>query len=95
MHAVPLTTPPLDPQVGIAVLTERIDHVIAAVQAIDKKIDALTKQQDRELSDLDMRVREIETTIAKARWFMFGIAASGGIIGGGAASMVANMLGGG
>jgi hypothetical protein len=84
---------PLDPQIGVAVLKERLDHVIAALEAMDRKIDALTKQQDRELSDLDKRVRHLEDRINGARWFLFGVAAGGGALGGGVAAMVANMLG--
>lgn len=83
----------VDPQVNIAVLFERLGHVVAAVNSLSDKIDRMTSQQDQELRDLDERIRKVESQIASARWFMFGVAAGGGALGGGVAAAVASMLG--
>jgi hypothetical protein len=89
-----VTTMPTSPEVAVAVLFERLGHVIAAVEALDRKLDAQDRKRTAALDELEMRVEKIEKQTSNVKWFLAGIAASGGALGGGVAAMVANMMGG-
>jgi hypothetical protein len=89
-----VTTSPTSPEVAVAVLFERLGHVIAAVEALDRKLDAQDRKRTAALDELEMRVEKIEKQTSNVKWFLGGIAASGGALGGGVAAMVANMMGG-
>jgi hypothetical protein len=89
-----VTPMPTSPEVAVAVLFERLGHVIAAVEALDRKLDAQDRKRTAALDELEMRVEKIEKQTSNVKWFLAGIAASGGALGGGVAAMVANMMGG-
>jgi hypothetical protein len=89
-----VTPLPTSPEVAVAVLFERLGHVIAAVEALDRKLDAQDRKRTAALDELEARVEKIEKQTSNVKWFLGGIAASGGALGGGVAAMVANMMGG-
>ena len=90
VDAIPMT----DPSVAIAVLYERVGHVIEKVDALTEKIDAQDRKRTAALDELETRVEHIEKTVSGFRWFIAGIAASGGALGGGIAAVIAKALGG-
>lgn len=90
----PIAPVPTSPEVAIAVLFERLGHVIAGVESLSQKLDAQDKKRTAALEELEMRVEKIERQTANARWFLAGVAASGGALGGGVAAMIAQALGG-
>lgn len=92
MSATPLSH---DPSVAIAVLFERLGHVIEKVDALSRKLDQQDIKRTAALVELEERVENIERQVNGVRWFLAGIAAGGGALGGAVASMVAKMLGGG
>jgi len=85
---------PTSPEVAVAVLFERLGHVIAAVEALDWKLDAQDRKRTAALDELEARVEKIEQQTSNVKWFLAGIAASGGALGGGVAAMVAQAMGG-
>lgn len=91
MTEAKLTT---NPDVAIAVLFERIGHVITRLDGIEAKLDAQDKKRTAALDELEARVEQIEKQTSNVKWFLAGIAASGGALGGGVAAMVAQALGG-
>lgn len=82
-----------DPAIAIAVLYERLGHVIEKVDALSGKIDLQSAHRDHILSDMESRVEKIEDQVNRARWFLAGVAAGGGLLGGTVAGMIAKMLG--
>jgi hypothetical protein len=94
MPTVTPTPPTMSPEVAIAVLFERLGHVIAGVEALSQKLDAQDRKRTAALDELESRVEKIEKQTANARWFLAGVAASGGALGGGVAAMMARALGG-
>lgn len=91
----PVTQPAVtDPNVAIAILFERVGHLIEKVDALSEKMDESNAKRTRALADLESRVVHIERQMTSVRWFLAGVAAGGGALGGGIAAMVANMLGG-
>lgn len=94
MTAVTQPHTPTSPEVAIAVLFERLGHVIAAVEQLSQKLDAQDRKRTEALDELEMRVEKIEKQTSNVKWFLAGIAASGGALGGGVAAMVAQALGG-
>ena len=94
MRMARVASPPSDPTVAIAVLYERIGHVIEKVDALSAKIDAQSAHRDLMIQDLEERVQIIERQITGARGFLAGIAALGGLLGGGVAAGLAQLLGG-
>jgi len=89
-----VANPSTDPAIAIAVLYERLGHVIEKVDALAAKIDIQSEQRNQMILDLEERVETIEKQITGARAFFAGIAAFGGILGGGFAAWVAQMMGG-
>jgi hypothetical protein len=89
-----VASPPTDPTVAIAVLYERIGHVIEKVDALAAKIDAQSAHRDLVLQDLEERVEVIEKQISGARGFLTGLAVLGGLLGGSVAAGLGQMLGG-
>jgi hypothetical protein len=81
-------------EAAIAVLYERLEHVIRAVENLSDKMDAHNEARKQVLSELEERVGHIEITMDKARWFTIGLAIGGGLLGGGTAGFVISMLGG-
>jgi len=51
-----VTPMPTSPEVAVAVLFERLGHVIAAVEALDRKLDAQDRKRTAALDELEMRV---------------------------------------
>jgi len=88
-------TIPQDPAVAVAVLYERIGHVLEKVDALSQKLDAQDKRRTAALDELEERVERIEAQVSGVRWFLAGIAAAGGALGGSVAAGVARMIGGG
>lgn len=86
-------TIPSDPQVAVAVLYERIGHVLEKVDALSAKLDAQDKRRTAALDELEERVERIEGQVSGVRWFLAGIAAAGGALGGSVAAGLAKMLG--
>ena len=82
-----------DPQIAVAILFERIGHVIAKVDELSAKLDAQDTKRTKTLAELEERVEHIENRMTSAGWFLAGIACAGGLVGGGSAAMVANILG--
>jgi hypothetical protein len=88
-----VASPPSDPTVAIAVLYERMGHVIEKVDALTAKIDAQSLHRDQMIQDLEDRVEVIEKQITGARGFLAGLAVLGGLLGGGVAAGLGQMLG--
>jgi hypothetical protein len=88
-------TIPQDPAVAVAVLYERMGHVIEKMDALSRKLDAQDKRRTAALDELEERVERIEAQVSGVRWFLAGIAAAGGALGGSVAAGVARMIGGG
>jgi hypothetical protein len=82
-----------DPAVAVAILFERLGHVMEKVDAMSAKIDSQELHRQQALSDLESRVAEIEQQITSVRWFLAGIAAAGGAAGGAVAAGIAKMIG--
>jgi ABC-type Fe3+-hydroxamate transport system substrate-binding protein len=89
---VPVTPPTTE--AAIAVLFERLDHAIKAIEALSEKMDAHNEARKEVLADLEQRVAHIEQSMSKARAFMIGLALGVGALGGGTAGFVMSMLGG-
>lgn len=84
----------LDPQVSIAVLFERIGHIVEKVDSLTAKIDAHQRRETAQIEELEERVERIEKQMLSVRWFLAGVAAAGGALGGGVAAMIAQAVGG-
>ena len=84
----------LSTEAQIAVLYERMEHIIRAVDALSDKMDAHNEARKQVLAELEERVEKIESTIDRARYFTVGLAIGGGLLGGGTAGFVMSMLGG-
>jgi hypothetical protein len=84
---------PTDPQIAVAILFERIGHVIEKVDALSAKLDAQDTKRTEALKELETRVEHIEKRMTSVGWFLAGIACAGGAVGGSVASMVAKMIG--
>lgn len=82
-----------DQSVAIAVLYERLGHVIDKVDALSVKLDAQDSKRTAALDELEMRVERIERQVSGARWFLAGVAAAGGAVGGSIAAGIAKMIG--
>ena len=82
-----------DPQIAVAILFERLGHVIEKVDALSAKLDAQDTKRTEALAELEGRVENIEKRMTSVGWFLAGIACAGGAVGGSAAAMVAKMLG--
>ncbi len=90
-----MTAPqPMSPEAAIAVLFERLGHVIVVVEGLSAKLDAQDVKRTAALDELEERVERIEKQVNGVRWFLAGVAAAGGAVGGGVAASVARMLGG-
>ena len=85
--------PSIDPSIAIAVLFERMGHVIEKVDALSAKLDAQDEKRTKALSELEDRVEHIEKQVSNVRWFLAGIAAAGGAVGGSIAAGIAKMMG--
>lgn len=82
-----------DQSVAIAVLYERLGHVIDKVDALSQKLDAQDTKRTAALDELEERVERIERQVSGARWFLAGVAAAGGAVGGSIAAGIAKMIG--
>ena len=78
--------------VDIAVLFERLGVLGAQIEALSDKIDGQSAHRDKAISDLETRVAHIETTVTRARGFVAGIAAGGGVLGGVVSTMMAHWM---
>jgi len=85
---------PTDPIVAVAVLYERMGHVIEKVDALSAKIDRQSAHRDSIMSELEIRIEKIEEQVNRTKWFLAGVAAGGGLLGGSVAGMIAKMVGG-
>jgi hypothetical protein len=84
---------PNDPSIAIAVLYERLGHVIEKMDLLSAKIDRQSAHRDHIMSDMERRVESIEQEFSKTKWFLAGLATGGGLLGGAVASMFTKMLG--
>lgn len=82
-----------DPAVSIAVLFERLGHVIAKIDDLGARMDAQTAHRDRKIDELEGRIDHLEQSVDRARWFIAGVAAGGGALGGTVATLVAQAIG--
>lgn len=87
------TQPASDPQIAVAILFERLGHVIEKVDALSAKLDDQDNKRTKALNELEERVEHIERRMTSVGWFLAGIACAGGAVGGSAAAMVAKMIG--
>jgi len=86
--------PNAEPQIAIAVLFERLGHLMEKVENLSAKLDAQDAKRTEALTELEGRVEQIERQMSGIRWFLAGIATAGGALGGSVAGMVAKMIGG-
>lgn len=89
----PKTPAPATPEVAVAVLFERLGHVMEKVDALSVKLDEQDARRSEHLKELEARVVEIESQVSGVRWFLAGVAVAGGAIGGSVAAGVAKALG--
>lgn len=85
---------PNDPIVAVAVLYERLGHVIEKVDALSDKIDRQSAHRDHIMTELEVRIEQIEMRVNKTAWFLAGVAAGGGLLGGSLAGVLAKAVGG-
>lgn len=85
------TTP--DQAVAIAILFERLGYVLEKVDALSAKLDQQEAKRTEALNELETRVEHIERQVSATRWFLAGVAAAGGALGGSIAAGLAQMLG--
>lgn len=81
------------PEVAVAVLFERLGHVMEKVDNLSAKLDEQDARRSEHLKELEARVVQIESQVSGVRWFFAGIAVAGGAIGGSVAAGVAKALG--
>jgi hypothetical protein len=81
------------PEIAVAILFERLGNVVERLDKLDKKLDQHNAARTEVLADLEKRVQHVERSLDRARWFLAGIAAAGGALGGGIAAIVARALG--
>jgi len=89
-----VTAVPTQPEVAIAVLYERLGHVIDRIDKLDQKLDAQNSARAAALAELEDRVESLERDIDRARWFIAGVAAGGGALGGSVAAFLVRVIGG-
>jgi hypothetical protein len=85
---------PHEPAVAIAVLYERLGHVIEKVDALSEKIDKQSKHRDEMIGDLEVRIDDMEKQFSRIKWFLVGLAAGGGALGGSLAAGLVRLFGG-
>lgn len=90
-----MTQETTEPSIAIAVLFERLGHVIEKVDALSVKLDQQEMKRTEALEELEERVEHIERQVSGVRWFLAGVAIAGGAVGGSIAAGVARMVGGG
>jgi hypothetical protein len=89
----PKPTTETTPEVAVAVLFERLGHVMEKVDNLSMKLDEQDARRSEHLKDLEARVAQIESQVSGVRWFLAGVAIAGGAIGGSVAAGVAKALG--
>lgn len=82
-----------DPQIAVAILFERLGHVIEKVDALSVKLDVQDTKRTKALNELEERVEHIEKRMTGVGWFLAGVACAGGAVGGSIAGMIAKMIG--
>ena len=85
---------PHDPAVAIAVLYERLGHVMEKVDALSEKIDRQSKHRDEMIGELEERIDRVESQFSRIKWFLAGLAAGGGALGGSVAAGLVRLFGG-
>jgi hypothetical protein len=88
-----MTQETTEPSIAIAVLFERLGHVIEKVDALSVKLDQQEMKRTEALEELEERVEHIERQVSGVRWFLAGVAIAGGAVGGSIAAGVAKMIG--
>ncbi len=91
-----MTTQPAsgaDTSIAVAVLFERLGHVMEKVDNLSAKLDTQDQKRTEALQQLEHRVEEIEQQMISVKWFLAGIAAAGGAVGGSVAAGIAKMIG--
>jgi hypothetical protein len=83
-----------DLRVSVAVLYERLGHVIARLDDMNGKLDRKFSHAEAQTAELERRVEKIEKQVERARGFMIGAACAGGFAGGGAAALIGQIFGG-
>jgi hypothetical protein len=83
-----------DLRVAVAVLYERLGHVIARLDDMNSKLDRRFSHAEAQTAELERRVEKIEKQVERARGFMIGAACAGGFAGGGAAALIGQLFGG-
>lgn len=83
-----------DPAIAIAVLFERLGHMLEKIESMNTKLDAQDKKRTEALEELEQRVEHVESQLNSAKYFLAGIACAGGALGGGIAAGLARLLGG-
>ncbi|MFN9114007.1 MAG: hypothetical protein ACK5XN_28410, partial [Bacteroidota bacterium] len=71
-----------NPQIAVAILFERLGHVIEKVDQLSAKLDQQDTKRTLALTELETRVEHIEKQVSSVRWFLAGIACAGGAVGG-------------
>jgi len=89
-----MTTVSTDPSVAIAVLQTQMTYVVERLDAIFARLETQDAKRTAALEELEERVESIEASIAKVRWFITGLSAGAGLLGGGVAGFITSMLGG-
>lgn len=83
---------PDDLRVAVAILHERMTHVIARLDEAHSKLDRRFASTESQALELEVRIDKLEADLNRARGFLFGLAAAGGVVGGGIASALAQVL---
>lgn len=86
--------PTQDHAVQVAILFERLGHVMEKVDNLSKMLAEQEAKRVAANNELETRVEHIEQQINGFRWFIAGIAAGGGVLGGVVASAITRALGG-
>ncbi len=84
--------PPDDLRVAVAILHERMAHVIVRLDEAHSKLDRRFASAESQTLELEGRIDKLESDLNKARGFLFGLAAAGGIVGGGISSVLAQVI---
>ena len=82
-----------DPAVQVAVLFERLGHVMEKVDALGRKLDEQDAKRTVAIEEIEVRVERIEKQITGFRWFITGLSVGGGVLGGVVASAITRAFG--
>jgi hypothetical protein len=81
------------PEVAIAVLFERIGSLAEKIDALSTRIEAAHRSDLERIREVETRLEVVEDKLLASRWFVAGLAAGGGLLGGTASTVLLQIVG--